>query len=142
MSSVGQQMPVTGQASHRGVGTYVPLSSYGSSSRTMSPPFRARSVPAPTGPGNRYGSAEPRNDLGSRNRERDRDRSQSRISSRNMGPQETMDWDKLISDIHDRLNAVERNQRNQAQDISRVMVHADAVKADYPAYKDYVEGRF
>ena len=120
----------------------------GSASRVLSP----RSRPA-TGPGRRHGSAEQGNDHGrdnsvadrrslsaARDRERDRDRQ--------MGPQETADWDDAIEKIHSRLSALEANQRNHAQYFGKThesATHmksvADKLEIDYPAYKTYVQER-
>ena len=61
----GPQMAATNNVpvyTHRGGGSLLPMTTmYGSASRTMSP--RPRSVPT-TGPGRRYGSAEPGNNHG------------------------------------------------------------------------------
>ena len=52
-----------------------------------------------------------------------------------MGPQETTDWDDLISGIQNRLETLERRQRQTAQDVSPIC-------QDYQQFKDYVMGRF
>ena len=93
-----------GVTSHRGGGQFVPMSTHGSASRVMSPASRRPT----TAPGLRHGSAElggspsgPNRPPGRRDRERDRDRIRSRgiPPVRQMGPQETADWDDLIGKI-------------------------------------------
>ena len=110
-----------GVTSHRGGGTFVPMSNRGSASRVMSPASRNRPT---TAPGLRHGSAElggspsgPNELPGRRDRERDRDRVRSRGISpvRQMGPQETADWDDMIEKIQNRLDTLERNERKHAQ---------------------------
>ena len=109
-----------GVTSHRGGGQFVPMSTHGSASRVMSPASRRPT----TAPGLRYGSAAlggspsgPNSPPGRRDRERDRDRARSRGVSpvRQMGPQETADWDDLIGKIPNRLDTLELNERNHAQ---------------------------
>ena len=148
-AAVGAVGPAVG---HRGSG-FMPMSALGSGSRTMSP--RRRGAPSASGPGARHGSAEPSpsrvpGSAGSAAR-RDREREPRFNAARNraMGPQETTDWDKLIEDIHNRLETLERNGRNNAQYMGKVttvaeeMKHvSDVLKQDYPQYKEYNEGRF
>ena len=89
---------------HRGVGFQPTASRTGSL-----PPARVRddaNVPHLEGPGRLYGSSE--RGSGSRNRERERDRTRM---TRPMGPQEGADWDVLITNIHNRLEALERLNR-------------------------------
>ena len=157
-----QQAPATyanvmPTATHRGQG-FVTMASTGSASRIMSPPAsrtqsRPPRVPTPEGPGVRHGSAEHGNNPGAVGPARSyRERSPSRSGSRPrpMGPQETSDWDELISVIHGRLDTIERGQRTIAQDCSRTKAVVDEFKTsefdrlgkDYTAYKTYVEGRF
>ena len=152
-----RQVPVP---THRGAGSFVPMSSHGSASRTMSP--RPRQVPS-TGPGRRYGSAEHSSDHGvggggggrspsaaRSDRERDRNREPRGMpATRQMGPQETADWDALIDSIQGRIDALERTQRQQAQFFAKtheageqMRVVAEKLAEDYPAYKDYCQGRF
>ena len=66
-----------------------------------------------------------------------------------MGPIETSEWEDLLNNVQNRLDALERNHRKLAQDSAKtneaageMMKVATAIDKDYPAYKNYVEQRF
>ena len=89
-----------------------------------SPVNLRRHVSVGGAPGRRYGSAEhggnparnPRRR--GRSRERERDATPSDMS-RQMGPQETIDWDTAMDNLLTRVETVENNLRRQAQGLSK-----------------------
>ena len=136
-NGLGQAQQGSVSSGHRG-GGFMPMAAHGSAARVMSP--RARTPGSKRGPGSRHGSAEQGNspqamETGSAAKRADRERDRDR--NRSMRPQETADWDKLIGDIHHRLDTVERNIRNNAQHTANLNSKGEqlqeSLRKDYPA---------
>ena len=130
----GGQAPLP-TATHRGGGSFIPMSTHGSASRVMTPPRRSTPIPN-SSPGRRHGSAElggnpgggggTPGSTGRADRERDRP---SRDRRTPMGPQETMDWEDAVGSLTARIEAVERNQRQHAQNFASTHAAAEAMKS-------------
>ena len=122
-----------------------------------------------SGPGVSYGSGASDHPAGlrsqsSRGRVRSRDRQSHRSNSasisatppaggRRMGPQETMDWNDIITGLSDRVLALENHNRAHGQRTAEIFNNFQIVDAkletllmpiaeDIPLYKSYVESRF
>ena len=106
-------------------------------------------------PGRRYGSNEqgksgPRGRSRVRSRERaDHTMNRTISSLRQMGPQETMDWDQMMDDVLSRVETMENNNRRQAQHladqtgrIDSILDHLRDYSTDIVKYKEYVETSF
>ena len=114
-------------------------------------------MPSSSGPGIRHGSGAQVQSSGTRSRiiSRDRRGSESRVSStpirsasRQMGPQETTEWDTMFDNIMSRVSALERSQRAQGQTLADTRGHVSQLKHDFDAtvadigeFKTWVVGR-
>ena len=69
-----------------------------------------------------------------------------------MGPQETMDWNDIITRLNDRVAALENHNRAHGQRTAEIFHNFSIIDAkfdtlliplaeDIPLYKSYVEGR-
>ena len=124
-----------------------------------------------SGPGVSYGSGASDHPAGLRSqssrskvRSRDRQSGSHRSNSasisatppaggRRMGPQETMDWNDIITRLNDRVAALENHNRAHGQRTAEIFHNFSIIDAkfdtlliplaeDIPLYKSYVESRF
>ena len=88
-------------------------------------------VSARAQPGRRHGSTEQSSGPRGRSRRRSRDRTASRTTgkARQMGPEETADWDELMNNVFSRMETIENNYRRNAQSTAQYQATMESLTA-------------
>ena len=176
MASSAQQNATPGMfVGHRGLGSvpmpsFAPLTTEGrtfAASAVQSAADAVRGLPYITpqtshGPGVRYGSgagrsSTPRGRSARRPNDRSRDRdggdrpvsTTSLASARQMGEQETLDWDEVFDNLVSRVSALENLSKQKDNQIKELLGQVESASemvltttTDIAAYKTWVNARF
>ena len=99
-------------------------------------------MPSASGPGIRHGSGASVQSPGTRPRARSRESRRagslsipSSSGARQMGPQETSEWDTMFGNIMSRVSALERSQRAQRKTLADTRGHVSQLKCNLKCYR-------